>query len=123
MVVLTASGRNQHTSVYDAIHILTDAGYHAERIVGPAKFYNIFAWKNGRVICITVRSSKQAKLSNFRDHVSAISRAILTGSVPGEVQFWVYRYPEWYRWKVTSGGAIPIDQWDGSDSHTGVATA
>ena len=122
MVVLTASGRNQHTAVYDAIRILTDAGYHAERIVGSAKFFDIFAWKNGRVVCITIRSSKQARLSHFRDHVSSISRAILTGSVPGEVQFWVYRYPEWCRWKVTSGGAIPIEQWDGSDLGAGVAT-
>ena len=110
---MTAPGTTGRAAVYEAVQILEDSGYYAERVIGIPKIFDIIAWKGGRTICVTVRSSRRAKISAFREYVGALSRMITMGAVPpGDVQFWMYRSPGWNRWRITSGGATPVDQWD-----------
>ena len=118
---MTENGKAERSSVYEAVSVLTSAGYHAERVSGHPKIFNIIAWRGSRTLCIAVRSSRQARLSAFRDYVTALSRMITAGSVPGEVQFWIYRFPGWNYWRITAGGATPIEQWDHSPGSSEVA--
>ena len=120
MVSLINPGKVERSAVYEAMDILQNAGYHAERVSTYPKIFDIIAWRTGRTLCICVRSSRQAKLSAFRDYIQAISKMITTLPAPGDVQLWVYRRPGWSRWRVTTGGASPIEQWDISPAHGGV---
>ena len=106
---MTAPGTTGRAAVYEAIQILEESGYYAERVIGIPKLFDIIAWKGGRTICVTVRSSRRAKISSFREYVGALSHMIATGAAPGDVQFWMYRSPGWNYWRITPGGATPID--------------
>lgn len=108
---MAANGKTERSSVYEAIAVLRKGGFFAERVVGQTRLFDIIAWSSHRTLCIVVRSSRQAKLSAFRDGLTTISRMIALNNVPGDVQFWIYRIPGWNFWKVTSGGATPIEDW------------
>lgn len=108
---MTENGKAGRSSVYEAIGVLRKGGYFAERVVGQTRLFDIIAWGSHRTLCIVVRSSRQARLSVFRDSIASISRMITFNNVPGEVQFWIYRIPGWNYWKITGGGATPIEHW------------
>lgn len=111
---MTAQGIVERSSIFEAMTILTSAGYVAEKVYGIPNFFDIYAWRGNRTLCIAVRSSRHAKLSAFRENVHLLSKMIATGTVPGEIQFWIYRPSGWVRWKITEGGAVPIEDWDNS---------
>ena len=109
-------GLNGRVAIHEAIAILQSAGYMTERVIGAHKQFDLIGWKKGGIIlCLAIRSSLHQRSSSYRDHIEKLTFMVRDGGVPGdgEIQLWVYRSPGWSRWKITPGGAIPVE-WEGA---------
>jgi len=104
------SSGNSHacrSAPIEATTLLHKAGYDVLRTVGSSRF-DLVAWKNGRVLFLVVRRSRNSGISKWADDVFHLVDVVREGKVPGDVQFWVCRSGVWQRHQILPGGAAPV---------------
>jgi hypothetical protein len=108
------SNRSSHacrSAPIEATTLLSKAGYEVLRTSG-SNLFDLVAWKNGKVIFLAIRRSRNCGISKWADDVFRLVDVVREGKVPGDVQFWVCRSGVWQRHQILPGGAAPImEEW------------
>ncbi len=107
---MTSQG-NSHScraAPFEAERFLHEAGFETLRTSGSA-FFDLVAWKSGRVLFLAVKRSRNKGISDWSDEVFRLVDLVKEGTVPGEVHFWVCQSREWRRYQILPGGAAPVE--------------
>lgn len=93
----------------EATHFLHAHGFDTLRVSGSSLF-DLVAWKDGRVIFLATKRIRGGEgLDKWADQVFEMVDAVRSGTVPGEIQFWVCRSGVWKRYLILPGGAAPAE--------------
>lgn len=105
---MSTTWQSGRTAEYAAMTSLEKAGYRAEKITGRKRRFDLIGWKENEALFLVIRSNKRLTITHFPHELASLSELIRTGSVPGEIQFWIYRRPGWIRYRIHAGGASLI---------------
>lgn len=105
---MAANSHSLRAATFHALARLSLSGYHAERICGKSRLFDIIAWNTERVMFLTVRTSRTRSLSRFSSDILNLCKLVHTHRVPGQIQFWLYCNAEWSQYQILTGGAMPV---------------
>lgn len=103
-----SDGNNSHScrsAPTEASLFLHRAGFETLRTTG-SKLFDLVAWKNGRVLFLVVKRSRNSGITKWADDVFRLVDLVKEGTIPGEVHFWICRSGLWYRYQILPGGAV-----------------
>lgn len=108
---MTSDEINSHScrsAPIEASIFLHKSGFDTLRTTGSTLF-DLVAWKDGRVVFLTVKRSRNSGISKWSDLVFRLVDLVKAGTIPGEVQFWLCRSHVWHRYQILPGGAAPVE--------------
>ncbi len=105
---MSDSSHAARSITFEAISELKSEGYRTARIAGTSRLFDLIAWKGTEILFVVVRRTRTAAITGYSDVVRDLSGFVQEKSVPGTVQFWLYRSNSWFRYLILPGGALPV---------------
>jgi len=73
------------------------------------EMFDLVAWKGDLLLFVVVRRTRSAGVSEWTDLVRDLARLSGEDFVPGRIQLWILRSGVWHRYRVLSGGLVPVE--------------
>lgn len=102
------SSHQARSVFFGAATQLNSEGYSTLRVAGSSRLFDLVAWKKKELLFLIVKRSRIVDISEFSDEISRIVAELRDGNIPGEVQFWIYKAPQWFRFHILPGGILPM---------------
>nr|WP_319539469.1 hypothetical protein [uncultured Methanospirillum sp.] len=105
---MSDSSHTARSITFQAISELRSEGYRTARVAGRSRLFDLIAWKGVEILFVVVRRTRSESITGYSDVVQDLSGCVQEKSVPGTVQFWLYRSNFWFRYLILPGGALPV---------------
>jgi hypothetical protein len=106
---MTYSSHAARSIFFTAASQLESGGYRTIRVAGTIRPFDIIAWKDRQILFLVIRRSRAGALSVYADTIRDLAGQVNDESIPGMVQFWIFRSQHWFRYRILPGGAVPLE--------------